>query len=41
MHRMHEFPEWSVKPPLEGLSDELAQIAETELTELLNSSSDS
>ena len=37
MHRMHEFPEWSVKPPLENLSGELAQIAETELTEFQNS----
>lgn len=34
MHRMHEFPRWSVKPPLENLSDELVQLVETEMKEL-------
>lgn len=34
MHRMHEFPKWSVKPPLEEISEELAQMAETEMKEL-------
>lgn len=34
MHRMHEFPKWSVKPPLEELSDELVQIVEAEMKEL-------
>lgn len=34
LHQMHGLPKWSVKPPLEELSEELAQIAETELTEL-------
>jgi 4-hydroxy-tetrahydrodipicolinate synthase len=34
MHRMHELPKWSVKPPLEDMSDELAQLAESELKEL-------
>jgi len=34
MHRMHEFPKWSVKPPLEELSDEPAQIVENEFQEL-------
>ncbi|NJC97978.1 MAG: hypothetical protein C3F07_08050 [Anaerolineales bacterium] len=31
MHRMHELPRWSVKPPLEDLPDELVKIAESEL----------
>ena len=34
LHKMHGLPKWTVKPPLEELSDELAKIAETELTEL-------
>jgi 4-hydroxy-tetrahydrodipicolinate synthase len=34
MHRMHGFPEWSVKPPLEELPEGLAQIVETELMEI-------
>jgi len=34
MHRMHEFPKWSVKPPLDEISEELVQIAEKELQEL-------
>jgi len=31
LHRMHGLPKWSVKPPLENISDELAQIIESEL----------
>jgi len=34
LHKMHGLPKWTVKPPLEELSDELAQIAERELKEL-------
>jgi 4-hydroxy-tetrahydrodipicolinate synthase len=34
MHRIHEFPRWSVKPPLENMADELAQILEAEMKEL-------
>jgi len=34
MHRMHELPQWFVKPPLEDLSEELAQIAQIELSEI-------
>jgi len=33
LHKMHGLPKWTVKPPLEELSDELAQIAERELKE--------
>ena len=32
LHRMHGLPKWSVKPPLENISDELAQIIESELS---------
>lgn len=31
MHRMHGLPRWAVKPPLEELPNELAQIAEAKL----------
>jgi len=31
LHRMHRLPKWSVKSPLENISDELAQIIESEL----------
>ncbi|MBK9924598.1 MAG: dihydrodipicolinate synthase family protein [Anaerolineales bacterium] len=31
LHRMYELPSWSVKPPLENISEELAQIIEAEL----------
>jgi 4-hydroxy-tetrahydrodipicolinate synthase len=34
MHRMHELPHWSVKPPLEDMPEELAKLAESELKEL-------
>jgi len=34
LQKMHGLPKWTVKPPLEELSDELAQIAERELKEL-------
>ena len=34
LHKMHGLPKWTVKPPLDELSDELAQIAENELKEL-------
>lgn len=34
MHRIHEFPKWSVKPPLENMVDELAQMVEAEMKEL-------
>jgi 4-hydroxy-tetrahydrodipicolinate synthase len=34
LHRMHGLPKWSVKPPLEELSEDLAEIAENELKEL-------
>ena len=34
MHRMYELPKWSVKPPLEDISDELAQLVEAELKEI-------
>lgn len=31
LHSMHELPHWFVKPPLENMSEELAQIAQEEL----------
>jgi 4-hydroxy-tetrahydrodipicolinate synthase len=31
LHHMHELPKWSVKPPLEEISEELAQVVESEL----------
>ena len=34
MHRMHELPKWSVKPPLEDMAEESMQLAEIELTTL-------
>ena len=34
MHRMHELPRWSVKPPLEDMPEELADLAESELKDL-------
>ena len=34
MHRMHELPHWSVKPPLEDMPEDIAQLAESELKEL-------
>jgi 4-hydroxy-tetrahydrodipicolinate synthase len=34
LHKIHGLPKWSVQPPLEELSEELVQIAETELNEL-------
>jgi len=36
MHRMHGFPKWAVKPPLDELSEELAGIAENEMKEIQN-----
>ena len=36
MHRIHNFPKWSVKSPLEELSDELVEIAKTEMKESQN-----
>ncbi len=36
LHRMHGFPKWTVKPPLDELSEELAGIAENELKEIQN-----
>jgi 4-hydroxy-tetrahydrodipicolinate synthase len=35
MHRMHELPQWSVKPPLEDMPEDLAQLVESELNELV------
>ena len=34
LHKMHGLPKWTVRRPLEELTEELAKIAETELTEL-------
>jgi 4-hydroxy-tetrahydrodipicolinate synthase len=34
MHYKHELPKWSVKPPLENISEELAKQIESELYEL-------
>lgn len=34
MHRMHELPKWSVKPPLEEMPEELVQLVEAELKEI-------
>jgi len=34
LHRMHDLPRWYVKPPLENISDELAQRIEEELKAL-------
>jgi 4-hydroxy-tetrahydrodipicolinate synthase len=34
LHRMHELPRWSVKPPLEDISEELAEQIEAELNAL-------
>jgi len=34
MHRMHELPKWSVKPPLEDATEELAQLVEAELKDI-------
>ena len=34
MHHTHELPKWSVKPPLEDISEELAKTVESELSEL-------
>jgi 4-hydroxy-tetrahydrodipicolinate synthase len=34
MHYKHELPKWSVKPPLEDISEELAKQIESELSEL-------
>jgi 4-hydroxy-tetrahydrodipicolinate synthase len=31
LHRLHGLPKWSVKPPLENISDELAQTIEVEI----------
>jgi len=36
LHRMHDLPNWSVKPPLEAMSEDLLQLAESELKELQN-----
>ena len=33
LHKVHGLPKWAVKPPLEALSEESAQIAENELRE--------
>jgi 4-hydroxy-tetrahydrodipicolinate synthase len=34
LHRMHGLPNWSVKPPLEEMPEELAKLVESELKEL-------
>ena len=34
LHQMHELPKWTVKPPLDELSDELAKIAKNEMNSL-------
>lgn len=34
MHYKHELPKWSVKPPLEDISEELAKQIESEFSEL-------
>lgn len=34
LHRMHDFPKWSVKPPLEDLSAGLAELVEAEMKEM-------
>jgi len=34
MHRIHELPKWSVKPPLEDIPEELAKLVEAELKDL-------
>jgi len=34
LHRIHKLPQWSVKPPLEVMPEELAQIVEEELKTL-------
>ena len=34
LHRLHGLPRWSVKPPLEDLSDELVQSAEAQMKAL-------
>lgn len=34
LHRVHGLPKWSVRPPLDELSDKLAQLADVELREL-------
>jgi len=34
LHRMYELPLWSVKPPLEDMSEELVEIVEAELKAL-------
>ena len=34
LHRLHKLPKWNVKPPLDELSYELAQIVENEMTSL-------
>lgn len=36
MHRMHELPRWSVKPPLEDMPEELVNLVEITLKELQN-----
>lgn len=36
MHRIHELPNWSVKPPLEAMPEDLAQLVESELKEFQN-----
>lgn len=37
MHRMHDLPLWSVKPPLEAMPEDLLELAESRLKELQNS----
>ena len=34
MHRMYDLPDWSVKPPLESMPEELIQLVESEMKEL-------
>jgi len=34
LHRMHELPKWSVKPPLEDTLEDLVQIAISEMNAL-------
>ncbi|HKJ39234.1 MAG TPA: dihydrodipicolinate synthase family protein [Anaerolineales bacterium] len=37
LHRMHDLPLWSVKPPLEAMPEDILQLAESRLKELQNS----
>lgn len=37
LHRMHDLPNWSVKPPLEAMPEDLIQLVESNLKELQSS----